>query len=356
MVTKTWIVTPFIPSDLNAIAHFFKINYQGSDAYGSMDLFQWKVIDNYIQEGIINIIKDNGKIVAITSVTPKMLYSDGEKILVGEIGDTYTDSSYQRQGMFTAVGNTSTQDALSKKMRLIYGTPNEQALPGWLKKANYSVINKLNVDALTLPLRPQPSILKGILWPIGIVSGYVLGMFLLLFFGIKKLQLINCKYTIEKNFGPTEGWDDLWESVSKKYSFILDRSRSAIVWRYVKNPNKYLFYNLKLGQIIVGYLILRIVNNNGIIRYVISDFLMRQGEEKKLSYLLLAVLRDALIDHAKSINTWCLWKNSYFKIFKQFGFLKRKKVPIIAYNNEFSTGLFLKCNKVHFTIGDSDNI
>ena len=57
--------------------------------YENMGFFNWKIVDNYIQPGIINLIKDGSRIASTTSVTPKLLVYKGEVINAAEIGDIF---------------------------------------------------------------------------------------------------------------------------------------------------------------------------------------------------------------------------------------------------------------------------
>ncbi len=49
---RTWTATPYIQSDLPAIAAFFKRQYHGSGTYGSLGLFHWKIVQNYSDPGL----------------------------------------------------------------------------------------------------------------------------------------------------------------------------------------------------------------------------------------------------------------------------------------------------------------
>ena len=73
-MSSEWTINKFEPDDLSKIRLFFKRLYTGMVAYGSMNLFNWKMQENYASTGIINLIKDETKIVSTTSLTPKFLF------------------------------------------------------------------------------------------------------------------------------------------------------------------------------------------------------------------------------------------------------------------------------------------
>ena len=139
-------------SDLPYISLFFKRLFQGAHRYGRENMFVWKIFENIWQMGFINLIKDNNTIVSSTSITPKLLLLNNKKVIAAEIGDTYTETSYQRKGMFTKLINTSRQNAEEAGIQFVYGTPNKQSLPGYLKNANFFEIENLNIRSLTFSL------------------------------------------------------------------------------------------------------------------------------------------------------------------------------------------------------------
>lgn len=155
-IRRKWTATPYSMDDLPKIAQFFKRQYQGMGTYGGSDLFYWKVVDNALMPGVINLVKDGDRIASTTSVTPKRLIVGGQEIAGAEIGDTYTDANYQRQGMFLLLINQSTQDALARGVQFVYGTPNTQSLPGYEAKANYLRIPSLQLTSLSLPINVKP--------------------------------------------------------------------------------------------------------------------------------------------------------------------------------------------------------
>ena len=119
-MSLNWTINRFETDDLSKIRLFFKRLYTGMGDYGSIDLFNWKIQENYASTGIINLIKDDKEIVSTTSLTPKFLYFKGKKGIVAEIGDTYTDPNYQRKGMFSLLINQTRKDAETKGIPFIY--------------------------------------------------------------------------------------------------------------------------------------------------------------------------------------------------------------------------------------------
>ena len=356
-MSSNWVINRFLPEDLSRISLFFKRLYTGMGAYGSMDLFNWKIQENYASSGIINLIKDDKEIVSTTSLTPKFLYYKGKKGIVAEIGDTYTDPDYQRKGMFSLLINQTRKDAESKGISFIYGTPNDQSLPGYEKKANFKTIKSIYVKSMSFPVNISPIISKKMHWLLGNLIGY---FYLILILSIHKFKnLINKTVLIEeiilaKNI--PENWDIFWNKAHKAHDFIFSRDSKALIWRFINHPYSYKIYYIRREKEIIGYLSYRILYGNGITHLVIADYLFLKGKEKKLRSLLNRVLKDSIQENVTTIKVWCPHDSPYFIIFRDFGFMTRGNIPVICYQNEFALDIESGCKNWHFTISDSDNI
>ena len=142
-----------------------------------MGYFHWKIVANYLNPGIINLVKDNNRIASTTSITPKSLIFKNSNVIAAEIGDTYTHPEYWRQGMFSLLINQSRKDAEDSDVKFIYGTPNKLSLPGYQKKANFDIIKNLNVKSLVFPINIENKIIKKSHWIFGRIIGYLSTLF-----------------------------------------------------------------------------------------------------------------------------------------------------------------------------------
>jgi len=351
-----WVAVPFESADLPTIGQFFKKQYTGPGTYGTMDLFQWKIIDNYIQPGFINLVKDNGRIVCTMSVTPKRLFFKGHENIVAEIGDIYTVFKYRRYGLFALLANQSTKETIEKGINFVYGLPNSQAKPGWEKRANYKTISGVNIKSLVLPINIKPFIQRKSHWLVGVYANL---MYSTIFYGYllaKGFLSRSMSATIEEPEIIPDNWDKFWEMARQPYDFIFARDREALTWRFIRNPDKYRFYILRDSYEILGYIVYRIIYDAEIATLHIADFLSLPGREKDIEILLFRVLRDAFNGNVTKVNVWCTKGSPYFDIFKRFGFLERNNIPLISFQNDFSSNIQESCRNWHFTISDSDNI
>lgn len=353
---KKWSHVPYNQNDLPAIGLFFKELYFGQGDYGSMGFFHWKIVDNYIQPGIINLIKDGNRIASTTSVTPKLLVYKGDVINAAEIGDTYTHPDYWRQGMFSLLINQTREDAENKGIHFVYGTPNKLSLPGYQKKANFDIIQNLHLRSLVFPVNISPSIQKRSHWILGSIIGSIFSIFSFIYFKIKNIYFfIDKSIVVEEINQIPQDWNDFWKRVKEDYDFIINRNMEAIVWRYLDNPNKYKLISLRKNKVIIGYLVFRTIHDDEAKRIVIADYLTLPGEENALYIGINYIIERAFKIGVNQVGLWCVVDSPCYKIFKKKGFLLRGNVPVICYQNEFAERL-KNCTSWHFTIGDSDNI
>jgi GNAT superfamily N-acetyltransferase len=355
---KDWKVVPFQDADLPAIGRFFKRHFPGPGHYGTMGLFHWRAVEHYLTRGIVNLVKDEGRIVSILSNTPKSLLVCGEESLVAEIGDAFTDPDYQRQGMQTLLTLQSIQDAWDRGMKGVYSTPDHQtpSLSAFINRANFLPLEGVEVKSLVLPLNIGPFLrLRGHWLAAQYVGSLHLTMAYLYFRLMKALHAAAGVEIVELP-GLPEDWDRFWEKARKPYDAIFSRSRQALAWRFFQNPNRYTVYGAMEQGELAGYVVHRVSEDTGNRMLILADFLFLPGREAHLRALLLKVLEDALKAGVSHVYTWCSSKSPYYPFLRKYGFLKRNDILLIWVQNEFAARLRKTCKTWHFTISDSDNV
>ena len=353
---KKWSHIPYEKKNLPEIGLFFKELYSGTGDYGNMGFFHWKIVENYIKPGIINLIKDGDRIASTTSVTPKLLVYKNEFVNAAEIGDTYTHPDYWRQGMFSLLINQTRKDAEIKGINFIYGTPNKLSLPGYQKKANFDLIRNLYVKSLVFPINISLRISKKSHWILGIIIGSIFSILTFLYFKMKNIFFfIDKSITIKEINQIPNDWSEFWNQAREGYDFIINRNVEATTWRYFSNPNKYKFITIRKNNNLIGYLIYRIISDEKEKIIMIADYLTLPGQAKALYEAVNFTIDRAFQIGVTQVSLWCVKNSPYYKVFKKKGFFARSNIPVICYQNEFAEQVE-RCTSWHFTLGDSDNI
>tara|TARA_B100000795_G_scaffold164042_1_gene123392 strand:+ start:7307 stop:8368 length:1062 start_codon:yes stop_codon:yes gene_type:complete len=343
-------------ADLYDIDLFFKKQYTGKNRYGRMGLFFWKIFKNPFRIGFVNLFKDDGKIIATTSITPKSLLLNQSLISAGEIGDTYTDSHYQGNGLFSKLINFSREQANKDGIKFVYGTPNNQSLPGYKKRANFDIINAFDIRVLKLPLRIETVLRPKLGWFFSFLVDLIFNTLTRLCIALSTLFVKSDKaYSIHERLDIPEDWNGFWHSASANWDFIFAKNSLTMSWRYFKNPEKYVILYVRSSEELVGFCAYRILSDESGTNLVIADFLFLPDHVSALNNCLRIIKSKALDIGAKSVSLWCDSSSPYFTYFRKNGFLNLSNIPLICYKDK----IFEKLNsidKVHFVIADTDNI
>jgi GNAT superfamily N-acetyltransferase len=95
---------------------------------------EWKHVENAFGASPMWIASDDDRVVGFRAfmrwefVTP-----DGDRIRAARAVDTATDPEYQGRGIFTRLTQSAVEQLPAEGVQLIFNTPNERSLPGYLK-------------------------------------------------------------------------------------------------------------------------------------------------------------------------------------------------------------------------------
>ena len=354
---QKWAAERMKEADFYQLGLFFKKFFSGPEPYGSMAIFHWKSKENIHGSGAVNVVKDGAKIASTASFTPKSAYISGNRFICAEIGDTYTDTCYQRQGMFSLLINQTREDANAQGIEFVYGTPNENSLPGYRKNANFDIIEGAEISSLVLPLKIDkklrqkkiPDFIAEIM-----SSFYKIGQKLRAGFRKKSWGQVDYKTLLVTSTQELPvGYNKFWDKVRSEYEFILDRSPESLSWRFFRSPLNYKTKIFVRDQSVVGYLVTRKVIFNNELRTVIADFLFLNGEESILKFELCNLITDE--EGVAALEGWALKGSHSFDAFRKNGFFERSPINLICHKNEKFKDLRMS-TRWHFTIADSDNV
>ena len=356
VTTAHWTVSSYEKDDLSAIGQFFRRVHTGYGTHGSMEYFQWKIIENPVKPGVINLVHTPTGIGSVTSLTPKVLFFKGQPSLAAEIGDTFTDPAHQRQGMFALLVNQTRVDGNRLGIDFIYGTPNDQSLPGYEKHADFKPIAGIGVRALNFPVHVQLALQTRLPWIIASVVGFLWTLLVQSWLWAQALLNARHGWLIEEVSVLPVDWDSFWDEARSTSDFLFSREREYLKWRYLDNPNRYHVLIARRAGRICGYLIYRLVADERMSMLRIADYLSAPGEERVLSSLLNCVVRAALEMGAVKVSAWCPSSNPHFRQFRAYGFQTGGEIPVICHQSTIARKIEQECQTWHFSLGDSDNV
>ena len=341
----------------------------------SSDHFKWKLGgSNPSGSGFMTVAIHNGAVIGVTTVTRKRLW-DGEKEVAGaEIGDTYSHPEFRRKGhaeipygaedypggylnrsIFGRLVTETRERAEKSGISLIFGTPNENSMPGYINRLGFFHYNSHQNQVFIRPSSAGLVLRLPVLKPIKWIFNYLEQ-------GLAKAL----KWTAS-GFGRLEAheatkigaeFDELWQRLSQHHTLGPLRDRAYFNHRFNENPMaKYRVWTVKQKGSICGvfvtcsktdkqglqthYLADWMLDHyvKGIFRFVVADFIAKLGGSSTKSFLFWGERE---------------WTRSQRVL--SLGCMGGSSVPIIFFDHADSRRLQDTNPILDFTLATSDNI
>jgi GNAT superfamily N-acetyltransferase len=115
--------------------------------------YTWKFRDNPDGDPVVAVAEDNGKIVGQYALWPTKLRLGSVVVMGAQSLDTMTHPDYRGQGMFPQLAEACMQYAAGRGIQVLYGFPNENSFPGFVRKLDWDCTG--NIPIWVRPLRPS---------------------------------------------------------------------------------------------------------------------------------------------------------------------------------------------------------
>jgi len=340
------------------------------------ELMLWKLSElNPAGRGILVVAVIEGKVVGTASMTRKRMILDGVEIIGGEIGDTYSAekirrlakpnelistnkdaSHYINKSIFGRLVSEIINTASKLELQYIYGTPNHNSLPGYVKKLNFIEIQGYKNVSRSRPTsvfirnyHPLPkSILKVCVSIITKMSRFYRLLILRVF---KPSNL-----TVQSSFPLDEEIDTLWRSCMPTRGFALVRDSKYYNYRFQDHPiKKYNSHSFYLDGQLACILISCIKkDDSGNDIFVICDYLT--NNQINFLYIINYIIDAHSHLPILKYNFWCeKYGKDFFCAFFS-GFIGGSSVPIIFFDSTKDSELMRSTLEMDFHLASSDNI
>lgn len=363
---KRWSTRSNVDDDFKRASNLRKSFSDGIRAFEKRsceeDYYRWKIQNNPVQTGILQVATDNDMFIGMLSAIPRRVFVKRDLRNGAEICDAFVHNDYQRQGIFSTLVNLTCENALQNKIEFIYTTPIEHSnsLSGF-EKCNFLQIPSVNVLNLVCPFNIIKIIQTQL--QLSFVPNFISAMIdPFAAFIYKSIYSVKSLNRIENNlriFSVSSFSDEiykLYKKVSANYDWIVERSMKYLNWRFIKNPDDYSVWLVQDNQETLGYVVLKYgIWKNLKVGYIV-DYLTDEERPDVFTKLILHTLslfRKAKVD---MVSSWAVKNSYYYKTLKTFGFQKYNKIVIVCYPNEIGKQLAGQQLKWHFTMADSDNI
>ena len=196
--------------------------------------FKWKIENNPFGKSACCLRYQGEVAVSHCSVTakPLNLWLDAG-VGCAEMGDTHTHPQYQKRGHFGALGSHAIKvfdQSIPHGSKLIYGFPNENALPGWVRHCNCELYQQRSIVELTRNmLRSKSSVLKECIRRVLHRGREAVGQFSLCTDENRTIQEIT----------------ELWVRTGNKENYLINKDGAWWAWRYKESSEAYRTYAWK---------------------------------------------------------------------------------------------------------------
>lgn len=325
--------------DMSAVRQFLSY-LPTSSAFPSVytaPYFDWKTSRNPFGTSASFMRFRNGDPAAHCSITAKpgnpSVVGDA---LVGELGDTHTHPSFQRQGHFGALGKHTIGyfgEAAGAKESLIYGLPNPNAMPGWLRHCGCVIFEAMQIREV------QRTQLRHIVASMaGLMRGSKDGV---------ALERAGAVPDAEQKI------DFIWTQV--RADWLLSKTAAWWRWRYVDCTEHYSTYFFRRGTEIRGWFVVKQTPTRVplIGRTAICDIvaLTEDDEVTALDLILARVARPLDI-----VTMWVQRGTRVEGAAEAHRFETLRDVPVIFADNSAYRQMKSSGRTPRMSLGDTDNV
>jgi GNAT superfamily N-acetyltransferase len=318
------------------------------------DHYLWKITRNPNGNGFISLAVNGSEIVGSTTITCKKVWLKGQWVRAGEIGDTFTDPNYQRQGIFTSLVKATRDRAIESGVRLIYGTPNSQSLPGYEKKCQFKRKDGLNLFLWLLPIKPVSSLGSahrrsgGAVLKRTINSAAVATIRTLAGNGKDVTDLAKPNFNL--------AFDELGTKLRTRFDFMLCRDLEQLTFRLATNPERerYGVVSRKVNDQLSATLFYKTTAQQRMKVLFIADF---YGESfSAVRSVWKRAVQLAATEGYDLVATWAPLRFSLLAEMLPLPAIPVRRLEVIIDDHDLGSKALLDRGPWRFSVLDSDNI
>jgi GNAT superfamily N-acetyltransferase len=326
----------------------------------SPEFWKWQFMDNPAGKGFIQIADDTGTIVGHQPVVPTDFLIQGKRVKLAMSVDTMTHPGYQKQGIFTTLSTAVYEQAEKSSIDIIWGFPNENSRPGFIKNLEWSDVATLPVYASIL--RTENLLRQYLAFPrLNRMVATFLDPLSRLFFSVKSITTPSLAIT--EIYAFDERFDRLWNQNGYQHPIIQIRDAKYLQWRYFQIPlRKYRVFIAEQEGQPVCYMVLRSMDLFDIRAGVVVDLFPIHAERKAQ----MALFRRAIqiyLEEGRDLVVFMVppqfaetATDAKFTRIPDFLNLKQWYVGLRYPGSRYSKAFLLNINNWYITFGDTDII
>jgi GNAT superfamily N-acetyltransferase len=225
MTTSTAVVVrPMTDADLPDVLNLLQMSLAGGPTgQRTRDFFEWKHRDNPFGRSPAWVAVEGGQLAGFRIFMRWSFRSDDQTIHAVRAVDTATHPDYRGQGIFRRL-TTTALGSLGESVAMVFNTPNDQSLPGYLRMG-WQVVGRVRIFVhASRPVRVLRTARHG---PAGPVGGSPPGA---------RCPLPSARSVLEQSPSLAPFLEDVAARDEPKGRFRTVRDHGYLSWRYAGAP------------------------------------------------------------------------------------------------------------------------
>ncbi len=342
----------------NPIAEFaqFRATFGGHPLKDlTPEYFDWKFNHCPGGPGYLHLTFDGPVPTSSAGLSTRFARFDGQSVLVAEIGDTYTDPNYRRQGLFSKSVTSCLEFAHAHGIELVYGTPNEASLAGYVNKLGFATVEPGYEHWI---LRAGASVEEGLVENVPRIAAAAIskGYGLLVKSRFRLAQMLApgvrlgpkaCAKSIDTFSVRRPGFG------GPDYFFLRDNSH--LTWRFLRSPQELDLRLVLSDGDCIGYVALHAPRGRtGGVGSIVDLVLQRESRRHATAALTLGT-RALLRAGAGHVQLYTWPGSTLSRAAVRLGFSRIAVRPLIVFaGTELGQTLRSRADNLHFAMADCD--
>ena len=295
----------------------------------NLDNWFWKYMgNNPAGKAIVYVMEHEGKIIVHFAVVPYRVRVLGQDVLGSHSIGSMVDPKYQGKGLIKFVADKLFEEAVGRGIAFSYGFPNDLAYELHKKLMGYGDIAQ--IYTMEKPTEPKAE---------------------------QKQPAESFKFKPIIKFDGSV--DQLWDQAKDSYKIAVIRDAVFLNWRYLARPDqKYYAFGAYEGQQLVGYVILKLYQDDKVLKGHIID-IFSLPERREIAEFLVSKSEEYFSQKKTNIESaWVTGSDLYNSVLADRRFKPVRPRPLICRLNldQDKNQSMLDGENWYFTMGDTTEI
>lgn len=309
-----WKPKTYTENDFDTVIGMELENYGPENDVSDAGFIRHQYFENPVGDALIELAVDpkNGILAGQYVMNPERFRCFGKEVKAYLSLNTLTRKAYRGQKIFTGLAEQAYTQAKQNGFAFVYGAPNQNSYPGFMRKLSFKDIHHFPLYAR--PLNPAQMVQERI-------GNKVLAAIAKPFTVFFPNKAVSVRGIEELTMDNVKSMDLFWERIKDKYPIMSVRDAAYIRYRYLNVPRRtyYPYIAMESGAP-VAFAVGRIREVAGFQCGMIADFLFLPGHEEIAKRLIKALVHRMKQEGASLAGCIILSHTAEAKLLKKCGF------------------------------------